>query len=36
MAGDASGLGVPFGWALAVIVVGASERTAILAWEPDN
>ena len=33
MAGDASGLGIPFGWALAV---GTPERTAILAQQPDN
>ena len=36
MAGDASGLGIPFGWAHAVIAVGTPECTAILAQQPDN
>ncbi len=36
MAGDASGLGIPFGWALAIIVAGTPECTAILTQQPDN
>ena len=36
MAGNASGLGIPFGWALAVIVAGTPECTAIPAQQPDN
>jgi hypothetical protein len=33
MARDASGLGIPFGWAL---VVGTPECAAIPAQQPDN
>ncbi len=36
MAGNASGLGIPFGWVLAVIVVGTPEYTAFLTQQPDH
>ncbi len=38
MAADASGPGIPFGWALAIIIifVGTPECTAILPQQPDN
>ncbi len=36
MAGNASGLGIPFGWAHAVIAIGTPECTVILGQQPDN